>query len=111
MPDDTTEGIEPSDVLGGAMFVVGAVIILNLGDVPPPMDSPIIGIIVMVLGIGAVFGRKTFAELVRKVVFSNGEMPGNSDRDGTSGDEGDDETDDGEVGINPPPGDEVKPET
>jgi hypothetical protein len=78
------------------MFAVGVAILLGFGDV----NDPVLGVILMVLGTGAVFGRETFVELVGKLLLTNERK----DADGE-----DDESGDREIGIDRPSDeDEVK---
>lgn len=130
MSGSNTSGIEPSDVLGVAMFVVGAAVLLPLGDEIVGFQSPIVSVVLMILGVGAVFGRETFLELVEKLLVSNdgGDGDGTGDDGTDGGGTGDGGTDDGgtgdggtgdggtdgdgtdgggEVGIDRPPSDEV----
>lgn len=102
-------GVKPSDILGGAMFAVGVAVLLGPGSIT---KSTPLGVLLMVLGIGAAFGSDTFVELVGKLLISNAKKDGDSESDDEidSGG-GDDGTGDGEVDIDRPPGEKVKAES
>lgn len=60
--------IQPTDVLGLLMFLVGITVIFGFGAKPDIGNRLTIGAGMMALGIGAVFGRTAFATVIEGAV-------------------------------------------